>query len=134
MKTLTIEAIRSQKYSAILDFCVSGRSLLKEIERRKGCDFVSRLGSELEPTDVRTRDALLLEKTDDLSSGRVVLYTCPCGDFGCGVISAKIIREGKHIIWSDFGYENEFDDELILLERLGPFRFEEEQYRQAIMG
>lgn len=134
MKTLTIEIVQSQKYSAILDFVISGRSLSKEIERREYL-YVPRLGSEMAPTDVETREVLLLEKADDLSSGRVALYTCPiCGDYGCGVISAKVVREGNHIVWSDICYENEGDDELIPLDRLGPYRFEEKQYRQAVLG
>lgn len=131
MKTLTIETVQSQKYGVVSDFAISGRSLLKEIERRE-YDYVPRLRSGLVPTDVATREVLLLEKADDLPNGRVALYICPCGDFGCGVVSAKISREGKHIVWSDICYENESDEELIPLNRLGPYRFEEKQYRQAI--
>ncbi len=133
MKMLAIEMVQSQKYGAILDFVISGRSLLKEIERRE-YDYVPRLGSEMIPTDVETREVLLLEKADDLPNGRAALYICPCGDYDCGIISASITREDKHIIWSDISYENEADDELIPLDRLGPYRFEEKQYRQAIMG
>ena len=133
MKTLTFEKVQSLRHSGIMDFVLSGRSLLKEIERRE-YDYVPRLGSEFSPTDVDLREELLLEKTGYLSSGRVALYICKCGDCECGVISAMIMREGDHIIWSDFGYENESDGELLLFDRIGPFRFEEKQYRQMVLG
>jgi len=132
MKTLAIEKVQSCRHYGTMDFVISGRSLLKEIERRE-YDYIPRLGSDFSPTDIGLREELLLEKTGYLSSGRVALYICKCGDYECGVISTKIFREGNHIIWSDFGYENECDKEFLLFDRIGPFRFEEKKYRQIVL-
>ena len=72
--------------------------MLKEIERR-GHDRIPRLGSELLPIDSETRDFLLLERNGDTPSGRVALYVCPlCGDYGCGVVSVKVTRDGTDIL------------------------------------
>jgi hypothetical protein len=133
MKTLEIRWAQSKRRGKCLDFFVSGRSLLKEIERR-GHDHVPRLGSDLLPIDSETRDLLLLECNGDTPSGRVALYVCPeCGDHGCGVVSVKVTREGTDILWSEFGFENNWGDEFFLMEKLGPFRFNEEKYRHTLM-
>jgi hypothetical protein len=132
MKTLDIRWTQSKRRGKCLDFFVSGRSLLKEIERR-GHDLVPRLGSELLPIDSKTRNLLLLESTGDTPSGRVALYVCPlCGDYGCGVISVKVTREGTDILWREFGRENDWDNEFFPIEKLGPFSFSEEKYRHTL--
>jgi hypothetical protein len=133
MKTLEIKWAHSKRRGKRLDFYVSGRSLLKAVERR-GYDLVPRLGSELLPIDMETRALLLLEKCGDTPGGRVGLYVCPlCGDYGCGVVSVRITREGSDILWSEIGYENGHDEGFLQIEKLGPFRFDEKAYRQALM-
>jgi hypothetical protein len=132
MKTFEIGWTSSKKYGKTLDFLVSGKSLLKEVERR-GMDVVPRLGAASIPVDFKTRDLLLLNCRGDMPSGRVALYICPlCGDYGCGVVSAKIYRENSSFIWSDFAWETNYEDKLYYLEKLGPFRFAEDQYRDAL--
>jgi hypothetical protein len=132
MKTLEINWFFSKRRGKRLDFFVSGKSLLKEIERR-GYDLVPRLGSDLLPIDSVTRDLLLLEMAGDTPSGRVALYICPeCGDIGCGVVSVKISRDRSDIVWSDLVWENNYDNNLVTLEKLGPFRFNEEDYRSIL--
>jgi len=95
--------------------------------------LVPRVSDGLVSIDHETRSHLLLEKKDDLPSGRVALYTCPCGDYACGVVSVRVELDGTHIVWSDFRYENTYDDEFISLKKLGPFRFEETAYRDTVM-
>jgi hypothetical protein len=132
MKTLEIGWSSSKKYGKLLDFLVSAKSLLTELERR-GMDVVPRLGAASIPVDFKTRDLLLLTCRGDMPSGRVALYICPlCGDYGCGVVSAKIYRENSSFIWSDFAWETNYENKLYYLEKLGPFRFVEGQYRDAL--
>lgn len=134
MKAMDIGWTQSKRRGKCLDFFVSGRSLLQEIERR-GYDLVPRLGTELLPVDMETRELLSLKCAGDTPSGRVALYVCPeCGDYGCGVVSAKIARDGSDIVWSEFGYENDYDGNFLPIEKLGPFRFNEAEYRHALMA
>jgi hypothetical protein len=134
MKVLELRLVFAPRRGEQLDFVVSGRSLYKELTRR-GLDVVPRLGSKLVPVDVETRDLLLLERTGDTPTGRVSLYVCPlCQHLGCGVVSAKITREGEDISWSDFVWETDCADDLQPLQNLGPYRFREAEYRAAILN
>lgn len=131
MKELTFERVSSHR--GLLDFVVSGKSILAELNRQ-GYDLVPILRSGLVPIDQKARARLLLEEEDELSNGRVALYTCPCGDYGCGVISVLIEMDGNHFVWSDFRYENNYDDEFTSSVWLGPFLFAEKAYRDTVMG
>ena len=134
MKRLEIKEVTGSKGGKVLDFVVSGRSLLMELEGRD-IFLTPRLWSETLPVTVELRDLLLLEMPGDMPSGGVALYVCSmCGDFGCGVVSVKINREEDTIVWSDFGRENDYDAEYYPIERLGPFRFREAEYRQTLLN
>ena len=133
MKVFSIAKVTSSRYGQLMDFVVSGKSLLAELERRE-YDLVPRLSGGLVPIDQQTRAHLLLEEEDDLPDGRVGIYTCPCGDYGCGVVSVTIEKDGDHIVWHDFRYRNDYDDEVVSLEKLGPFKFMKQDYRNAIIG
>lgn len=130
VKTLEINWFHSKR-GKCLDFYVSGKPLFREIQLR-GYDLFPRLGSDSVPIDIATREHLLLEAVSDTPSGRVALYICPlCGDYGCGVVSVKINRDGSDFVWGDFVWENQ--DTVMELEKLGPFRFSEENYRSALL-
>jgi hypothetical protein len=132
MKTLKIGWSSSTRRGKVLDFLISGKSILKVIEKR-GFDMVPRLGSALQPTDTSTRALLLLETDGDMPSGRVALYVCSeCGGYGCGVVSVKISSDGSRFIWHNFVWETDYDDNVVPLEKLGPFEFDGNQYREAI--
>ena len=134
MKTLSLGKVQSRR-GTCLDFIVSGKSLLLEFERR-GYDLLPGLvGGDREATDVAMRAQLFCEEPGGAPSGRVGLYFCPlCGDYGCGTITARIERDGNAVIWSDFVYENGYDEEVIALERLGPFRFDWQHYRDVLLA
>ncbi len=134
MKNLSIMEIRSKRRGALRDFAISGRPLLPGFERQ-GFDLVPRIGNGLVPIDIETQSLLLCERSGDTPSGRVALYICPlCGDYGCGVISAKIEKDAGSIVWSEFGYENDYYGEFHPIERLGPFRFAFEDYQSVVGG
>jgi hypothetical protein len=133
MKSLELRLVFAPRRGEQLDFVVSGRSLYKELCRR-GYDVVPRLGSKLVPVDTDTRDLLLLQRPGDTPTGRVTLYVCPlCRHLGCGVVSARIMRDGADISWSEFAWETDCVDQLQLLDKLGPYRFREAEYRAAIL-
>ena len=118
-----------------VDFYISGRSLLNKVERLGYKDMIPRLGTEFLPADLETRELLLLQRQDELPKGRVGLYVCPlCADYGCGVVSVKITRDGTDFVWSEFRHENNYESKHEAINNLGPFRFDEEQYRSTIMG
>ncbi len=133
MKTLTFKEVRIGRGSH-LDFIVSGKSLLRQLERWR-FGFLPRLESSRDPINVTTRSLLLCESEGDTPNGRVGLYVCPCcGDYDCGVVSVRITKADGDFIWNDFAYENDFHEQFYLLDRLGPFRFEGQAYRQAIQN
>jgi hypothetical protein len=134
MKSLELRWVFEPRRGEHLDFVVSGRSLFKEL-RRRGYDVVPRLGSKLVPVDTETRDLLFLEREGNTPTGRVGLYGCRlCGQLGCGVVSARIKREGAEISWSEFAWETNCADHFLTLENLGPYRFREAEYRRAILN
>jgi len=134
MQALELRLVFAPRRGEQLDFVVSGRSLYKELTCR-GYDVVPRLGSKLGAVDAATRDLLLLESEGDTPTGRVTLYVCPlCRHLGCGVVSARMAREGSDISWSDFAWETDCADGLRPLEHLGPYRFREAEYRAAVLN
>jgi hypothetical protein len=51
----------------------------------------------------RSIEQLLLQNASPLRNGRVPIYVCAeCGDAGCGVLSAEIVREDEAIVWRNF--------------------------------
>jgi hypothetical protein len=79
---------------------------------------------------------LLLTEKADLPNNRRSLFICSeCGDLGCGAITAAVVKERDTITWKDFGYENNYED-AVLLEKyksLGPFTFKTEQYEGTLL-
>jgi hypothetical protein len=90
-----------------LDFVVDGLSLYDAMTRPYDLASVLWIGSPLILINLTPVRRLLLLDPGDLSSGRFSLYVCAeCGDLGCGGLTANIVAEDDHIIWRDFGIEN----------------------------
>jgi hypothetical protein len=130
MKLLHIDWIDTPRRGRCLDFLISGKSLLKMLKDR-GYQQEARLGTALVPTDVIFRDELTLAVPGPLPSGRVPLYICPCGDYDCGVIAVRISHSGDSFLWNEFAWEDH-SNEVTIVKNLGPFRFQDEQYRKAL--
>lgn len=79
---------------------------------------------------------LLLKAPSELKSKRVPLYVCNCcADLGCGALTVKIEKIDGCFIWSDFGYENNYEDSFFqndFMKRTGPFKFNAEVYLSAV--
>jgi hypothetical protein len=116
------------------DFVVDGLALSTHM-RRKG-DHISCLGWGPKPMQDDAVARLLLQAPPDLASGRVSLYVCPeCGDLSCGAITVRIQRNGNVVTWGDFWYEGNHEgipSNNRLLDDLGPYSFDWEEYEGAI--
>jgi len=78
---------------------------------------------------------LLKEQPGEFPNDRVALYICPeCGDLGCGAVTAKISVHDDVVTWSDFGYENTYEDAMFpdTLSAIGPFTFELREYEMTL--
>ena len=123
----------NQRAISFMDFEVSGVSLYSELVSR-GYDYVSCLGWVGAEYELEARDRLLLKTPGEMSKGRVGLYICPeCVDPYCGAITAKIHEEDDEIIWSELAYDNFMYEDpeffrFIVLDGLGPFRFDKSKY------
>jgi hypothetical protein len=122
---------RDQSY---FDLIIDGESLYDALNPG---DMVSCLGWPHRETEQAMAARLLLDLPSHLETSRVELYVCgECADIGCGAITARIQQiAGNQVMWSDFGYENDYDPSLSDTKSyasVGPFTFDYEAYRRAI--
>jgi hypothetical protein len=114
-----------------LDFIVNGQSLADLI--RAG-DFIGCLGwgnSDWEKTNILQ----LLRKEQPVTySGRVPILVCAeCGDLGCGAVTVRIERTPSGIQWSDFAFENDYDEEGVKsYPHVGLYLFDTTAYWQVL--
>jgi len=77
----------------------------------------------------------LAEGPSELDSGRVPVLVCEeCGDIGCGALAVRVVREGEHIRWTDWAYENGYEtaQEITWSKRPGDFVFDRKTYESEI--
>lgn len=118
------------------DFIVDSESLLQALVSAIGshADFVSCFVRGYDEFNESSRAQLLLQATPDSESGRILLYVCPeCFDLGCGAFAVRVSRTDSGYTWSDFAYENGYE-EPSPINHVGPFLFMEEDYEQVING
>lgn len=117
-----------------LDFVVDGKSLSTVIGEGVG-DQISCLGWFASEENAKAVRRLLLEEPADFPNDRRSLYVCPeCGDLGCGAISVVIEAAGDQIVWRDFGFENNYDNEVVSsgYAEIGPIIFDRADYETII--
>jgi hypothetical protein len=105
-------------YLVAAEFILDGRPLLEHCERATGqtFDLVSPFGWTPPDHQLALAERLLLGQPPLLPTGRQEFLVCPeCADLGCGCISAAVQYEDGCFIWSDFGYENDYDPGSLLL-------------------
>jgi hypothetical protein len=134
--TKAIRKGSSNKYERLyLDFCLGGQTVFRaDVERRDLCSVLW-----IDPPVPEERDnsvlRLLKELPGDLPNDRVSLYICPeCGDIGCGSITAKISINGDEVVWSEFGYEKNYEDSVLmeLFAARGSFSFDRFGYEAKL--
>src|SRR5882672_6524656 len=62
----------------------------------------------------------------------VICYEC--GDIGCGAVTAMVVRDGQAIVWKDFGYENDYEEKVLLddYKQVGPYTFDLAEYESTL--
>ena len=113
------------------DFCINEKSLLEILPTQ---DFVGVIGSFKSEFDKEAVSQLLLKEKSELHSGRIPIYVCPeCGELECGAITISIEENAETFTWKDFGFENNYDEELLAeYNEVGPFIFSKEEYESAL--
>ncbi|HEY6507154.1 MAG TPA: hypothetical protein VIY56_04025 [Vicinamibacterales bacterium] len=118
-----------------VDFVINGQSVIEMLDRARnfgsdcmGC-FVSGFGNENQLAAAR----LLMHEAPNSPCGRVLLYTCAeCGDVGCGAYAVRLSRHDDLWIWSDYAWENGYEDPQSLI--LPTFEFADENYKAVILA
>jgi hypothetical protein len=125
-------ATRQARVSA--DFHVDGMSLLGLLSSAGAADLMGALVQGFAEPNAAVVDQLLLRAAPASPSGRVLLYICPeCGDLACGAYSARVAKSGGSYVWSEFAYENGYE-EPEPIPAVGPFCFQAEQYESAVLS
>ena len=118
-----------------LDFVVDGKSLWEALGERH--DMVSILCAEYSSGETaKAVGRLLLNGKADLPNARRSFFVCSeCGDLGCGAITAVVERQGDTITWKAFGYENTYEDKILLdaYSTVGPFMFDATTYERTLV-
>ena len=127
LKSKIRKGSKNQTEREFQDFIVNGKSLFEIFGEP---DLVGTIGSFGKEVNIEAVNLLLLKKYSELKSKRIPIYICPeCGDLGCGAITISIVKKDKSFIWSSFGYENNYQDELLEeFKEVGPFKFQKEEY------
>lgn len=119
--------------SETIDFIIDGESLYKMLRagERDSVGLFSR-GWDNE----KSAKEYKLEAKSDLDDGRILVFGCAeCLDIGCGGFTMKIEFDGENFIWSDFAFENNYDDSMTEREcygSVGPFIFSKDAYLEMI--
>ncbi len=113
------------------EFCINEKSLLELLPTQ---DVVGIIGSFKPEFDKEAVSQLLLKENSVLNSGRIPIYICPeCGDLGCGAITVSIEESADTYTWKDFGFENNYDEELLAeYNEIGPFTFSKMEYESTL--
>lgn len=117
------------------EFILDRRPLLEHVERASGqtFDLVSPFGWAKPDHQLQVAERLLLRQPALLPTGRREFLVCPeCADLGCGCISADVRLEDGNYIWSDFGYENDYDLGSLRLYPMGNFVIPEEDLNHLL--
>jgi hypothetical protein len=117
---------------SFLDYLINGRRLSEIVKLGDQIGLFGWLGDNLEQHFV---NQLLLKEKSDLSSGRMPIYICPeCADLGCGCISIRIKKDSDAFIWTEFAFENNYENEFLeTYSDVPDFRFNKSEYYAALM-
>ena len=113
-----------------LDFVIDEKSLYPTFG-----DLITPFGWLTETETRKAIDRFLLREPADFSDNRQSIYICAeCGDLGCGAVSAVIEENEDQITWRDFGYENNYEENVDFENYLdiGPFVFDRDEYERTI--
>jgi hypothetical protein len=117
------------------DLVIDGATLLEQVEQAtgQGFDVASPLGW-MPAAYQRDYAARLVGRGEAvLRSGRCELLVCPeCGDLGCGCVSCLVSQDGEYVVWSELGWEADYDPTSLVRFPMGGFRFRVDDLRGAL--
>lgn len=116
------------------DFIISEKSLGELLGMDK-LDMIGNFGwTENREYENEQISEFLKEKKPTLETDRNMFYVCAeCVDIGCGAITGKISESENQIIWSEFAYENNYEEyNLTEYKEIGPFVFNKVDYRKKM--
>jgi len=118
-----------------LDFLIDGVSLYG-VSKAGARDLIGLLGWSPAEDDQISINRLLLVERPDLANVRQSIFVCAeCGDIACGAITAEIQRVAGTYVWSNFAFENNYDEAMTdrdSFAHVGPFAFDAEQYSTSL--
>jgi hypothetical protein len=117
------------------DFLIDGTPL-RDMFGIPPSGLIGALGWGAPECEIQVVKQLLLQA--EPPHGRQMLLVCPeCGDLGCGAITAEVSLSDGLFVWSQFGFENNYDPNMSEFEKyrsVGPFAFEAGPYEVALRG
>lgn len=125
----------SESERHFLDFVIDGESLWEKVGKPRDKVSVICFDYSREET-IQAVNRLLLAEKAVIPGDRRSLFICSeCGDIGCGAVTAFLVREGESIVWQDFGFENNYEENIRLEEykHIGPYTFNWKQYESALL-
>src|SRR5262245_20626369 len=118
-----------------VDFLVNGQSLYELLSAHR-LDLVGRFSQGDRAWNEESANIFLTKRSADLENDRIMRYVCPeCGDIGYGAITVTIIKSDNSYTWTEFGYENNYDSQMMDLDSyraIGPFRLQFDEYCEVI--
>lgn len=121
-----------ESYSS--DFTIDGKSLLTTLVTKADGhrDFLGCFAKGWDNLNKHSLKQLLLEQPPETESGRSLIYVCPeCADIGYGAYGCKISKVGEEYIWSQFAYENGYEEPQPI-RNIGPFKFTATEYENVV--
>ena len=92
------------------DYFINGKRLADILDIG---DFIPPFGWLDSEVEKHFAEMLLGGKPSDLRAGRIPLFVCPeCVDYGCGVGTCQIEIKDDKVIWREFGWETNYEEEL----------------------
>ena len=124
--------VARQPRSHFLEFLIDGVSL-RRTAHGEG-DLVTGLNRSWWSQDPSAVETLLGRRpAPDLESGRIPLLVCgECGDLACGAVTAALDMGPSEVTWSDFRWENGYDEPEPIDSLVVPIRFERGQYEAEL--
>ena len=119
---------RSRRYH--YDYSINGRVLSAQVSIGDNVGVFGWLDPKWETYFFKQ---LMLKERSELPSGRIPIYICPeCGDLGCGCVSVKIEKFDDCFVWSELGYENNYEDGIIEVYKMRGVLFNKTEYYAAL--
>jgi hypothetical protein len=130
-------ALPAKHEDVFLDFLIDGRPLREVLEVpedvRRPTDDVSDLSESSAAEAVLQVDRLLGVAPNQYGSERVWLLFCPvCHEEGCGGLSVKVDRRDGQVEWSNFAWDNIFENPPTILSLTQRFVFDAVAYDTAL--